>query len=361
MSRLSEKERIEILIMLGCGEKTRTQDEVREMFNNKYPQHHISQSTVSRIETKFREFGTVTDLPRSGRKLLMDDDKKLNVLLDIEETPHKPTRQVAADNEVSKTSVLRLFKLEKYHPYKVQLVQELCEDDYDRRLQFCEIMDNKFNRDPLFRRKIVFSDEATFSLNGTVNRQNCRYWSKENPHWMMEGHSQYPRKINVWAGIINNKIIGPYFFDTTLNGQRYLEFLTNFLVPTLTRLFPDADNPNEIDKDIWYQQDGAPPHYNREVRAYLDQVFPNRWIGRRGAIEWPPRSPDMTPLDYFLWGYLKSKVYFNRPEIIDNLKTRIREEIERISPEMLQNVTDEFQQRTYYCQEVNGYQFEPLS
>lgn len=360
MSHLTERQRIEVLIMLGCGDKTRTQKNVSEMFNNKYPDHHISQSTVSRLETKFREFGTVKDIPKPGRSSLIDDEKKLDILVDIEENPHKPTRQLAADYEISQSSILRVFKSEKYHPYKVQLVHELNEDDSDRRIEFCEIMEARCLLDPSFKKNILFSDESTFFLNGTVNRQNCRYWSRENPHWMMEANTQYPRKVNVWAGIINNQIIGPYFFNETLNGERYLEFLNNFLVPTLKRLFPDNDNPDQIDRNIWYQQDGAPPHFAVEVRAYLNEVFPNRWIGRRGAIEWPARSPDMTPLDYFLWGYLKSKVYVNRPNNIESLKIKIREEIEHITPETIQDVVENFQQRLYYCQETNGYQFEHL-
>ncbi|KAJ8961135.1 hypothetical protein NQ318_008815 [Aromia moschata] len=70
-------------------------------------------------------------------------------------------------------------------------------------------------------------------------------------------------KVNVWAGIINSQIIGPYFFDETLTGARYLDFLQNFLVPELRILFPDDDNPNEIDRNIWFQQNGA-THFSLE-------------------------------------------------------------------------------------------------
>lgn len=298
MAHLSEMQRIEILIMIGCGDKTRSQMEVCTMFNAKYPDRSITQSTVSRTERKFWENGNVRNLPKSGRKNQIDEEKQLDILLGFEENAHKSTRQIAAENNASKSSVLRVLKKEKYHPFKVHLVHELNEDDGDRRIEFCETMMNMCHANPQFRNRILFSDEATFCLNGAVNVQNCRYWSRENPHWMMEAHTQYPRKVNVWAGIIENKIIGPYFFEDSLNGERYLHFLRTFLVPTLTRLYP-----NEIDRNIWFQQDGAPPHYAIEVRAYLNTVFPGRWIGRRGAIEWPARSPDMTPLDYFLWGY----------------------------------------------------------
>jgi hypothetical protein len=67
------------------------------------------------------------------------------------------------------------------------------------------------------------------------------------------------------------------------------------------------------DERSYLQQDGAPPHYHRHVRAYLDETLPGRWIGRRGAIKYPPRSPDLTPLDFYLWGTLKDEVHRQRP------------------------------------------------
>ncbi|KAJ8951687.1 hypothetical protein NQ318_012229 [Aromia moschata] len=84
---------------MGCGGKTRTQKHVCEIFNTKYPDQRISQSTVSRIESKFREFGNVTDIPKSGTKRILEDEQKLDILLDIQDNPQKPTRQVAADND----------------------------------------------------------------------------------------------------------------------------------------------------------------------------------------------------------------------------------------------------------------------
>ena len=51
---------------------------------------------------------------------------------------------------------------------------------------------------------------------------------------------------------------------------------------------------------IIFQQDGEPPHWGSDVRRFLDATFPNRWIGRDGPTPWPPRSPDITPHDFFL-------------------------------------------------------------
>lgn len=359
MVHLSETQRIEILILLGCGDKTRSQDEVRTLFNAKYPNQHISQSTISKIAKKFRETGSVKNIQNGGRPKI-NDNTKLDILLAVEDNPYGSTRQIAAQNGICQQSVVNILHGEKYHPYKVHFSQELSERDYDRRLEFCEVMQDKCNENPEFPRNIVFSDESTFCLNGTVNRQNWRCWSRENPRWMREEHTQYPQKVNVWAGIINNTIIGPFFLPGILTGDSYLEFLRNEVMPDLIQRFPNQNNPHLLDDNIWFQQDGAPPHFSARVRDFLNDMFGDQWIGRGGPIDWPPRSPDLTPLDFFLWGYLKDKIYVNKPPDVETLKNRIRTEIRRITPEIISNVINETVKRFGYCQEVNGGHYEYL-
>src|SRR5580765_6641648 len=87
--------------------------------------------------------------------------------------------------------------------------------------------------------------------------------------------------------------------------------------------------------DMYFQQDGAPPHYSRLVTEHLNLTFPGRWIGRGGPINWPARSPDLTPLDFYLWGHLKEKVYHDRPTTPENMKERIRNACRDIRPEIL--------------------------
>ena len=74
---------------------------------------------------------------------------------------------------------------------------------------------------------------------------------------------------------------------------------------------------------MWYQQDGAPPHFARCVRNLLTEKFHHQWIGRGGPIEWPARSPDLTPLDFYLWGHVKSIVYRQPPNTIAGMKLSI--------------------------------------
>ncbi|KAJ8942962.1 hypothetical protein NQ318_016737 [Aromia moschata] len=191
---LNERDRIEILMMIGVGDRMRTQQEVCRLFHEMHPDREpVSQSTVSRIERKYRELGHVRDAPRQGRPKI-NENVQQDVILSALENPHCTVRQVSRDLNIGKSSVSNIFKKVKYHPYRVRLIHELAEDDFDRRTEFCEYMMDHNNQNNGFIANILFSDEATFFLNGHVNRQNTRYWSQENPHWMQEYHTQHPQK-----------------------------------------------------------------------------------------------------------------------------------------------------------------------
>jgi hypothetical protein len=84
-------------------------------------------------------------------------------------------------------------------------------------------------------------------------------------------------------------------------------------------------------------------------------MFPARVISRRGNIEWPARSPDLNTCDFFLWGYLKSKVYEKKPRTTEDLKQNIRKEVAAVPPTMLQRVMQNFQIRLLgECVDNNG-------
>ena len=141
------------------------------------------------------------------------------------------------------------------------------------------------------------SDEAHFHLNGFVNKQNCRFWAKENPRAVHQSEL-HPVKCTVWCAITSNKIIEPYFFEdddgnaVTVTGERYRAMLRNFLWPAIR---------NRV--RMWFQQDGATAHTARESMQLLRERFNGRIICRFD-VNWPSRPPDLTSPDFFLWGYL---------------------------------------------------------
>lgn len=84
-------------------------------------------------------------------------------------------------------------------------------------------------------------------------------------------------KLNVWCAMSKNHLIGPFFFEeNTVDGECYLSMLQDFFIPEVRKL-------HKV-RSIILQQDGAPPHFARDVRQYLDHQFPQRWIGSGGPI-----------------------------------------------------------------------------
>lgn len=163
-------------------------------------------------------------------------------------------------------------------------------------------------------------------------------------------------RINVWAGIVGNHLLGPVILPGNLNGPMYL----NFLRTTLEDLLDDL--PVQIWRDLWYQQDGCPAHWDLNVRAHLNQRFPGRWIGRAGPVAWPPRSPDLTPPDFFLWGAMEALVYSTPVEDVDDLMARVMlagEEI-RHSPGVFERMRENWQRRIDLCVEQGGGHFQQL-
>ena len=137
-----------------------------------------------------------------------------------------------------------------------------------------------------------------------------------------------------------------------MKGIVYLDMLQEFLIPQL-----DEDDQ---EGRIHFQQDGAPPHYLGEVREYLNTRFPGRWIGRAAPIAWPPRSPDLTPLDFFLWGFVKDQVFVPPlPANVVELRTRITAAVAKVTPEMLRSVWQETDYRWEVCRITNGSHIEP--
>ena len=68
----------------------------------------------------------------------------------------------------------------------------------------------------------------------------------------------------------------------------------------------------------------ATPYKANVITEWLDQRFPQRVVNRRQDPEWSPHSPDLNPRDFFLWGYLKDRVYENNPKTILEPKQAIR-------------------------------------
>ncbi|GFV04455.1 putative DD41D transposase [Trichonephila clavipes] len=210
------------------------------------------------------------------------------------------------------------------------------QNDHQARRRFVVWAQNEIAVVPDFHNRILFSDEAHFWLNGCVNKQNCCIWSEVNPQVYVET-PLHKKKLTVWCALWAGGIIGLYFFknddghNVTVNGDRYRAMITNFFIPEL--------NNHDV-QELWFQQDGATCHTARARIDLLKDTFDDRLISRFRPVNWSPRSCDLTPLDYFLWGYVKSLVYADKPQTPDDLEDNIRRVIADIRPQMLGKVIE---------------------
>ncbi|PSN43404.1 hypothetical protein C0J52_26690, partial [Blattella germanica] len=232
-------------------------------------------------------------------------------------SPEKSVRKASRELALPKSTVWDVLnKRLKFKAYKLTLVQALTENDKQLRTVFSVNMLECMENDD-FGDRIVFIEHV-----------------RDSP------------KLNVFAAICKRKLYGPFIFAEQ----------SNWLIPQL----------EEDSQDFIFQQDGAPPHFHNDVRMYLNEQLPQRWIGRTGRddealLKWPPMSPDMTPCDFFLWGCIKDKVFVPPlPRDLVELRGRIRDAFAAITRDMLARVWVEMEYRLDICRVTKGAHIESL-
>lgn len=279
------------------------------------------------------------------------------VLRDVFENPDISTRRLALRHGISQKSAWRILRKEGLHPYHFQRVQHLHEDvDFVPRCVLSAWILRNTREDPNFPRKILWMDEAQFTRDGITNCRNLHQWSNKGDNPRLKRASTYQVKfsVNVWVGLIDNLLIGPVILPPGLTGARFLDFLRDELPPLLENV------PLELRRGMYLQMDGCPAHYAAIVRQFLDETYPNHWIGRRGPIAWPARSPDMTPLDYYLWGHMKQQIYSQPINTQAELQDRIINCAAGLDPDMIRRATLQIIYRAQLCLQQRGNHFENL-
>jgi len=262
----------------------------------------------------------------------------------VSKFPNLTIRKAASAINISTTLVYSILHDDLHlKPYKYHDWHKLEHYDYQRRLDFAHWFlslpaNTKFS--------LICCDEAYFYLTLPINKQNNRIWAQSQPHQGIE-IPLHDEKILVWCAISADKIYGAHYFENAVNQHNYLEMLQTFFWPKHLR--------TANYQKYYFQQDSATPHAANNVQMWLTSKFSNRFIDKG---KWPPRSPDLNPCDFFLWGYLKQKVYNPLPKTIDQLKTNLEREIKKITRETLNSVFLEFEKRCHLIISAEGGHIE---
>lgn len=329
--------------------------EAQRVYAIRFPiRRHPDRRTFINTHRRFRE-GTLFEVADHAGGAIHNVDIDEEILDIVEDNPHISTRRIAARIGVSQSLVTRVLHQDDLYPYHQTPVQELKPEDYPKRVNFCRLMLQRNLRDPFFLRSIIWTDEACFTRDGVTNFHNLHSYSHENPHEKKQASFQKRFSVNVWAGILGNSLIGPKILPQRLNSPNYL----HFLIETAPEILDDA--PVIRRNRLFYQQDGAPAHYGHIVTDWLNENYPRRWIGRNGPIAWPPRSPDLTPLDFYLWGFMKDRVYTVEIRTREQLLQRIEEAAVEARANMEGfSMTDELKKRFQRCLIENGGHIENI-
>lgn len=327
--------------------------EARRLYAEAFPNRTLpSDKLFSKLHQRLRENGSfVIKKHDAGRpKTVTTPETEEYVLRRVEENPSISTRTIATELNINRTLVWKIFREQLLYPYHFQRVQALLAPDYDSRLGFSRFILGKIAENQNFTANILFTDEAIFTNNRIINFHNNHVWADANPYSVMETRHQHRYSLNVWLGIFGDRLIGPVFLPNRLDSATYMHFLSNILPPLLENV-PLIDRVNQ-----WFMHDGAPPHFAIVVRNFLNATYNNKWIGRGGPVPWPPRSPDLNPLDFCIWGYLKSLVYSRPTNNVDDLQQRIENECQTVAqnPGIFERIRASFKRRCEACVQMAG-------
>lgn len=293
----------------------------RRFYEERFPNRRIPDSRMfARIHQRLRETGQLAPVRIEGgghapQRNAIDIEEI--VIQRLEADQELSTRRLAAELGVSRMTIWRIIHDAGLYPYHFQRVQPLYPGDRERRREYCHWFLNQPRVNLRnFGWNVLFTDESEFTRNGINNLHNRHLYAEENPHGIIEARHQRKFSLNVWGGIVGDQLIGPFFLPPHLNGH-------NFLVNQLPVLLEDV--PIDLRRHMWFMHDGAPAHFSLIVRNWLSQPFNYglHWIGRDGPVAWPARSPDLNPLDFFLWGHCSALVYSTPVNDVDDLRQRI--------------------------------------
>ena len=268
----------------------------------------------------------------------------------------KSLQNASQELDIPKSSIWKILRKQlRWRPYKIQQVQKVNPANFELRDTFCLWF---LSQGRHFHKKVLFGDEKWWVLDAPPNRQNDRVWSPISPQEFEECRYQGKAKAMSWVGILDGAIIGPFWFldnfgqPVNVNQENYLEMLRE-------KVWPCLEEKNTT-RHIWFQQDGAPSHTSNIVMDWLNLKFPGRVISRKSNVPWPPQSPDLNPLDYWLWGYCLSLVRKQNPQTIALMVQSVNDVCSVLEREQILKATGGIYKRMEKCREVGGMQFQHI-
>jgi len=332
----NEEQKIYINSMLLKG-KTPKQIKEEWPFERRSP----SISKIYYLKNKVSRTGSVDQRKGQGHPVtIINSEMEENIENCIKKNYAVSLRNISRRLKISYSSVRKYLIRNRFRSYKIKNALDLTTKNFEQRIEFSDWYSSLSDK----RKNLIWwSDESFIRLSSFPNRNNNRIWRKKSPSFLYR--KKYSKKgIMVWCAINSEGDVLHHIFKENVTGNSYKQMLkSKFPLMKMNR--------------YWFMQDGAGPHYSNVVKDMLNKRYPRRWIGRGSCFQsWPAKSPDLTPCDFFLWGYLKNRIQQKQPRTRQNLINIFKYEIEHIPKKFIQRACSSVEERMKKLQETKGDQ-----
>ena len=259
---------------------------------------------------------------KRGRRNKPISTSEINILKRMyHRTPSRPIRQTARKLNWMRYKVRKALRILGKKPYAAVIKGRLKPGQKLKRVdQIKKLL--RMRRSLTVIKKCWWSDESWFDLEGIVHKRMQRFWLYSRDDAPEIEKCRFLKKVMVWVTVSESGVIGPYFFQGSVNMETYRQCLEYFI---------DELKKRRQLRNAVFMQDGASSHTAISIRSFLREKFPNRVIGKYFGMPWPPYSPDLNPLDFIVWKTLKRHVYDGTEHTsMSALKRKIKHEVKML-------------------------------
>lgn len=300
----------------------------------------IGKTTVNRWIKMFKETGEISLKTPPGRdRSKRTNELKKRIKVHLTRTKKRlSTRKLARINNVSRSTMQRLIKDDLgFKSYVKRVAPKLTDAQKKKRHSFGIWVRKNVTKS--LSRKILFSDEKRFDIDGVYNKQNDRIWAPDRAQADAAGgihrKTKFPQGVMIWLGACYDGVTRPVIIEKgTIDNDRYI----NEILPIALQ-----DGIELMGKEFIYQQDGAPAHTHHRTQSWCKSHFWDFWPKSR----WPPNSPDINPLDYSIWSELCCQMNWDKIKDKKSLIEQIQAGVKKIRTDVVRRSVDSWTNRIY--------------
>lgn len=254
-------------------------------------------------------------------------------------------RNLAKTMQVSRSTIRRIIKDDLgYKAYVKRVAPKLTDRQKSKRKSFGIWVQKNIRKS--MTKKILFSDEKRFDLNGMYNRQNERVYAATRDQADEKGgihrQTKFAAGVMVWLGACDQGVTRPVIVENgTIDAARYI----SDILPVALK-----DGKKLLGEEFVFQQDGAKPHTAKTTQRWCMEHFFDFWDKDR----WPPNSPDLNPLDYSVWNEPGEKMNWNRVIDKQTLIHEIRQGAKKIPVDVVRRSVASWTNRIYRMLKIEG-------